>query len=85
MTDSVNTEITFDSVLVETQAARRKSDLTNLAHAYVELAQGIEEGKVLLQAIEKAARSPNTPIIEVKRLYDKAHSFGFHQEIRKRY
>jgi len=71
------TDLTFASVLAETNAARRKSDLQNLAHAHVDLTHAIAEGQALQAEIEALAANPTPPLEDVKRLYDRARRFGF--------
>jgi hypothetical protein len=75
-------EINFKTVLAETQETKRKSDLSNLAFAHVELSQALAEGQALLVEIEKAGENPTIPLEEIKRLYDKARTFGFQSKYR---
>lgn len=85
MTD--NSDITFASVLNETKRTHLKSDLSNLAHAHVQLTKAIaaakkkhekylEETSKLLTEIEETASSVETQDEGVVwELYRKAEKF----------
>ena len=81
-------ELTFESMLAETQEAKIKSDLSNLAHAHVDLqdtrrdlivqhVKDLEEIDALLAHIEKVGKDPNRTYDEVKGLWDKVHKHKF--------
>lgn len=73
-------DITFDSMLNETAVARKKSNLSNLAHAHHQLRIHVSRCQNLMEEIERVAR--NDSVLEssdasvVRDLYQRAQKLS---------